>query len=573
MNILNRFKLFLMKDSENNILYTLWGLCTISIIWIFFMFPNYISDKPQYYTELLLVNAQILATIFAITTSFAIFGLQYVSQDLSPRIMNYFIKSKEFLLFFGSYGIGIILNLFVVSFPKIIALSTFIYLSLIILISCLFLLIFYLKFMIRGIQLKTIIDSVKKNIPNDFGSIIVQRELILNRSAIVLNDPFIEFEQIIIRAIRNNDHTSFSYCLQQICALNFKYLEQIQQSDGTPGYKSVWKQTEALQNYFFRYYNQILFEILNQNNERLLDDYIAALLKTTEYLFDLKCNFSIEQFENHFHEIGKLIIDKNYYRFSSNYFNAAYHLLETEFLNLPSGNDLSLYENIHNAIDIPRMSERDKDLWYFGETTHDRFFSELDFILKLAERVKFEEFFSIFSFLNYKLEKLVILSIKKTDNDTFRSVLVSNLFNSQIRIYECALRKQTNSGLNLIFFLKEISDNPDKYDITSLQNLILKLFSDLGGLSVKYYDATGISCIGRAVRFLIHKYPDFSSSLVDLLILCSETVRQSQDNKKNFIQNQIIRELISIKHHNKEKIETINRKIDSELVNLPPIQQ
>jgi hypothetical protein len=561
----NTLKRFFLVNSENNILYTIFGLITLCIIGIYLIHPDVLSNNTQYDAQILLVNVQILATILAITTSFTILGLQYVSQDLTPRIMSYYIKSKEFLFFFGLYGFGIISNLFVASFPKIISPSQFLCISYLLLVFCIFSLIIYLKFLIIGLQSTTIIENIEKNIPVNFQERIIRLEGPRKAFRISSNDPFVELEQIIIRSIRNNDYTTFSYCLQRIVSLNYGYLKKIGLLNVDSGYSEVWKKTYALQNYFLRLYNQIRFEIINQNNERFLIEYLQSITFIISYLFELKSDASIEQLDNQFEEIGKLIVEKKYCSVCPEYGYALSDLLELEFSNLPSGNMSPIYSD--PIFDINTLSEKEKDLWYFGERTHSHFFSELSFCTDLIEKGHSEEFYSIFFSIIHTIEQLIITSFKNPYNEVFRRALLYRLFITYLKIHEIALKNNGFSDNHLSLLLMDINYKPQEYGVAFLKDILLEFFRAQGDLSIKYDDPSGIRGIGVGSRFLIHHFPDITSGLVDLLIEYSKKIPQAKELKKVSLQL-IKEELKSIKSLNKQNIKEINRKIDDTIIQM-----
>jgi hypothetical protein len=515
--------------------------------------------------QILLTNAQILATILAITLSFTIVGLQLVSEDLNPKFLIYHLKSKDFIGFFVYYTFGIISNILVASFPNIVDSSKFLIISNGILLICLIFLLVYLLFIIRGIQPISIINNIGKNIPSTFDETIIRREERRYPYIAALNDPFIELEQITIRSIRKNDYFSFVYCLRVIANFNFIYLNKLNSLPTDQGYRDIWRDTTALQNYFLRIYDQILIEILVQNNERFLNEYVNYLVRVTEYLYKLKCEHAIEPLEKDLEDIGKEIIDRKYYRSIRNYLNALEKIIDTEFSILPSGANSIYYSD--NAPDINTMSEREKDLWYFDDKLLERFFAKLSFFVKIAGRVQTEDFNYVFFNLNYKVEELVIESLKKDFIEKLRTWMIRTLLINHLQIHEIALKNKAQSDRGLDRLFMNISRSPKDYNVLPIKGLIIDYYSEIAELSLKYDDPWGFSGLGVASRVSIRLYPAIASELVDIMISCSKRLRQNGIVTKINIQD-IKHELVSIKRQNKQNVIEINKKIDEEIVNI-----
>jgi hypothetical protein len=567
MEMFSLLKRFFLKNLENYIIYILWGL-TLLLIIDSYLSPTPITAGLQNNVQILLTNAQILATILAITLSFTIFGFQLVS-DLNPKILIYYIKSKDFISFFGYYVFGIISNILVASFPNNIVIdsSKFLIISNGILLICLILLLVYLLFIIRGIQPISIINNIGKNIPSTFDEVIIRREERRYPYIAALNDPFIELEQITIRSIRKNDYFSFVSCLRVFANFNFVYLKRLNNLPTDQGYRYIWGDTIALQNYFLRIYDQILIEILVQNNERFLNEYVNYLVKVTEYLYNLKCDHAIEAVEKDLEDIGKEIIDRKYYRSIRNYLSALEKIIDTEFSLLPSGANSFYYDD--NAPDINAMSEKEKDLVYFDDTLLERFFAKLSFFVKLAGRVQTEEFNYIFFNLNHKIEELMIESFKKDFNEKLRMWMIRSLLINHLQIHEITLKNKAHSDRGLDHLFMYISRSPKDCNILPIKSLIISYYSEIAELSLKYDDSWGLSGIGVASRVSIRLYPAIASELVDIMINCSKRLRQKGKEKITNINIQDIRqELVSIERQNKDGFMEITNKIDEELRNI-----
>ncbi|MDD1691515.1 MAG: DUF2254 domain-containing protein [Methanoregula sp.] len=563
MKLIQKVKFLLFRESDNFLIFTLFGLVVLLVICIYTIFPNLLSNNTENDTEILIVNAQILSTIFAIIASFAILGLQFVSQDLTPRIMRNFINSKEISFFFGLYIFTIISNLFVATFPKIIDPSKFLIISYILFVFCIFSLIPSLKSIIQSIQPIRIIKNIEINIPETYYKEIISREKFPINQYDSLNDPFIDLEQIAIRSIRNNDHALFNYCIQRIAVLNIKYLEELKKIPTDNGYIEVGRDVYILQNYFLKIYDQLIFEILNQNNSCFLNELLNWLFPILENLITLKANEEIESFERKYEEIGKTLVKRKYHQYSSNYFYIITDFLELLFTYLPSGNDSLIYSD--EIPDRQNRSKKEIDLWLFGEKMHNLFFRELSFFIKLVDQIgSDEEFEHAYYSFDSCINKLLIDSFKGNYNEKFRRFLIYQLLFAYIQIHEISLKNKIISVLDLGQFLLDISRHPENYDLLPFKNQFIGFFKRTGELSVEYENALSLSSIGIASRVLIKQYPSIVSELVDILINCSSKIRQKEKHSDYYIRT-VRDQLTSIKHYNKNNVVEINDKIDSEI--------
>lgn len=569
MEIPAPLKKFLLRDSDDNLLFTLFGLVTLCIFFIHIIAPNNLSNNFHDDIGILVDNAQILATIFAITTSFTILGLQYVSQEFTPKIMQYVLKSKKFQLYFGLYAIGIISNLFVASFPKIIDPSKFLFCSYIILVFCILFLFDLVKSLVSSVQPIRLIKEIEMGIPDNFHETIISR---LNGPILydyILIDPFYDLEQIVIRSIRKNDHATFSLSFQRIIFFNRRYLKKMEKLSVDHGYIELWRKTGAIQKYFFRIYDQILVEIIAQNNERFLGEYSSLLYTITESHFKLKNDYSIEQFEKIFEEIGRLIIEKRFHRSGKIYFVNVLKVLEIEFAHLSTGDTyLGFSETFPNINDL---SKKESDLLIYDRKVQSRFDEELTFFVKLASHISSDDEFNyVFGYLNSTIETLIINSFDHNFNERFKQYILYRLFSSHLSVQKMSLNNGRVNVDALGSFIMSISGNPEKYNIVPIKDLFVDYFKGIGRLALEFDDYYSLGSIAIASRVLIGEYPSVVSELVDILIDCSKVIRQNGDTTKINIQD-VKRELDSIKRFNKNNIVEINTKIDTEIIQIDAV--
>lgn len=551
-----------LNNVDYRIIFTIPAIITILILYVKFQFPALFSIDPQNSQDVLIAIAQILATILAITTSFTILGLQYVSQGLSPRVMKYIVYSKEIFLFFTIYLISIISSVFIASFPTIIRPGDFIYISIILLVWCLFSLIVSLISIVENMQIPKIVNIIIKKVPDNYDEILLQNLQSTSTPALDIQDPFIDIEQIIIRSIRNNDIQSFRSGLSNITSSYIIYLKKILENSRNSDFQENQRKANALHSFFFRIYKRIFFEIIQQNNEALLIDYLSDLLKIFIQMLENKSEFSVIEIKNLFEEIWFLILERKFQGASFSYMDTLSKVLKTEFSSLPSGDYLLSY---WKKIPITgTITERDSHFLYFGERTLDWLISDLDFLVKLSSAVKDERFHYVFHASNSIISEMITRTIKRTDNEKFRRDFTSRLLNNSIKIYKLALEKGSSVHSFPVGFISQFYRNPQEYDILPLKDLFITYFKIIGAISIKYKITSGIHDIGFASGMLFEHFPEISNELVDILIEISKKERLNEKDGR-IIVTEIRQQLNFIKQQNKLRIKEIDEKIDSEI--------
>lgn len=103
------FQKLLQYDENKILIFSVLLIIAFIVLTVLNIFPSF--NEIEMPINVLTTNAQILATIFAITISLTLIGLQYLSQSLTPRIMELFLKSKFIYGLLLSYVFSIAANL------------------------------------------------------------------------------------------------------------------------------------------------------------------------------------------------------------------------------------------------------------------------------------------------------------------------------------------------------------------------------------------------------------------------------------------------------------------------------
>lgn len=547
---------------ESKLLLRSGGALIFLFLIIAYVYPHSFSNNLDRPTDVLATNATILATIFAITISLTILGLQYLSESLTPRIVDSFIKTKFIAGLLFSYIFSILINIFVISFP-IIEAKNFVYYSYLLLIWCVFYLASYLFYMIRKIQPTSALYEIEKQIPVGYDKIIIHK---FNQRLINLpdeQDKFIDLEQIVIKTIKNNDFFSFRACLDLLFKKQIIFLSNIlkNEPDNERGYDQIHEDAESISLYFLRIQKQIYFEILREKNERFLLHYAKEITEIIKLLLRLKAIRPLRELNDHFNDIGLQIIDKKLHSTFQFYCNLLDGIAKEEFLNIPGGNQLSQFQD--TMIPYNTLSKKERDERSLGGIIHDYFsLDRLKFFEDFSAKASDKGYEDIIVSVKHSLSELLDLAIKKDDNKKMQNWLIWRILNSLNKIHDYSLTKNIDTRffglLELHYIIESLKDDET---INSIGIPITKFYCDGAINTIKKDYFSGLWELGVDGRFLVSKYPQITEIVVDSLIECLKIV--SEDNKFEKINKEmVVNELNSLKKWNEPKHKNIEDKID-----------
>lgn len=231
--------------------------------------------------------AQILATIFAITISLSLLGVEYFSQELTPRIIPSLIKSKFIQLIVASY----VLSIPIVLFSKY-SLQGPLQLALIfsLLIWALCCLLSYVVFI--GMRLNPVNQArfLRKQLPEDFDSSILGK---MRRGTIGIDDSddrIIDIQNIILHAISKRNIFTFVQWLGLVFTIENEYLSKrfIKYRKEPSPHGDIFEEMGIISSYFGFIHSLLLSEIQNKDNSRFLRPYVHLLELRAERAIRMK---------------------------------------------------------------------------------------------------------------------------------------------------------------------------------------------------------------------------------------------------------------------------------------------
>ena len=289
-------------------------LAGIISVGAFLLLPHlihlYPSNDTNQTSALLLSNSEILTTIFAITVSVTLIGVQYLAQTYTPRSIKDYFKEPFFAGFVALYIFSILFNLTIGSFPATFSQSTFVFLSFILLFFCLLYLVAYPFHEISKIQPEHVLERISSCIPKNLFEIISTNPYRSNEVNSA-REPFIVLEQMTIQSIRNNDYEIYKQCLYCLTATTLKLIDQAKEEyHKTKNEDLLAERTDEIVQFSYRLFDQLKIEAFQTKNEIflivLLEDleiYITRLheakaIRALDYVYQLYNSIGAFSFEN-----------------------------------------------------------------------------------------------------------------------------------------------------------------------------------------------------------------------------------------------------------------------------------
>jgi len=519
------------------------------------LFPKVLFNAdPVTSRDALLINAQILATIFAITVSFTLLGFQFLSQAYTTRLLKEFIKDKVLWFFLLIYPSTILLNIFAASFPLVLSPQTLVFYSFILLSYCLGVLVVYVFHLTKKLQPEIIIFDIGQEMTEDFLDHIASEPFgprIIGKK----DEPAIAFEQFTIKSIENNDFFSYLKGLRLLSDITEGFMKKISiESDSEK--KSFRLQAFVL--YFLRFLEQIQNEAFSRGREEFLTYLCDYLLELTRQLWEAKSTRAIADVYGVFESIWlkgvenrlRLLLD----RFS--YF--LHRLIEIElkilkekaFIDLSPEEHAKLTANERNEIAVNEI---------LLENLHWRRPRFLKEICILASEKKLNE---IVRAVNSSFSDMLdaVLKIESENKKRWLTYIIVNAMKE-------AHFKSVDNGISETTFTTgmlhyKIESIVDPNLLKTQGKWITEQFCRMSLYSIeKGYYYGEILFLGINGRYLVLKYPEVADVIVDALGKSLEITSKYADENKEIATDLIIKELKSLEHWNNHPHEEITKKI------------
>jgi len=480
--------------------------------------PSHFVSNLESPKSVIQTNAQILATIFAITISLTLLGLEYYSQRLTPRLAKSVLQSTFIKLLLVSYTMSIIADVAVASFfPD--SVNSFLLYSFLALAWCLIYLVAYLYNLIRRLQPGNQMDMIERSIPKDFSQEIVQKHRRGRIQGTDERDRFIDIQKIIIRTVRENDIYLFGEWVRLLFGKEHSYLKEIRSREQEGDQTLSGDEAQAISSYFLHLQQQIYQEILNTNNIGFLNSYIGNISNVVLQLVGMRQGGWLNGATSHFDEIGMKIVSNEYDSLFQAYGNALQTIAEAEIASIPREEKHLVWNDAYRNMNDLSEEEYKERAWY--RSSRDAFRHRLSFLEGFAEEAIGRGYDEPVR-LSLQICTKFLQEAVEEESKPFRNFFANNSLQSQKRIHDNAVR----NGIAVSFFwpigLGDILETMDPDKAEEIGVGLTELYCDSAVLAVENDVWNGYHDLGVLGRTVIERSPKIVLEVIDALEECLE---------------------------------------------------
>lgn len=533
------------------------GIVLLLILGSSIIFPDIFVSEPESPENVLRTNAQILATIFAITISLTLLGLEYYSRRLTPRVARSVLQSNFIKLLLASYILSIAANVAVLSFFADRAGSFLLY-SFLALAWCLLYLVAYLYNLIRRLQPRSQLDIIERSIPDNFPKEIVQKYRQGRIRGTDQRDRFVDIQKIIIRTVRENDIYLFGEWMSLLFGKELEYLEDVQErkEQGDPTLSD--DEAEAISGYFLHLQRQIYQEMLNRDSVEFLNAYIANISDVVIQLIEMREAGWMNEIIEHFDKIGMDIVENEYESVFQSYDDALQEVAEAELASIPRKKKHIVLNDAYKGMDELSDEEHDERMWFMS--SRGVFTDRLSFLEDYAEAAV-ERGFERPVRTALQICTEYVQEALDEEVDPFSNFFANNTLRRQKRIHDNAIQH----GVEVPFFwpigLGDIIETMDPDEVDDIGVGLAELFCDSAVLAVENDVWKGYHDLGVLGRTVLDRYPEVALVVVDALEDCLERVSKEEE-REHVTWKMIIEQLHSLHEWQEHSHEEINERIE-----------
>ncbi|ELY59293.1 DUF2254 family protein [Natronococcus jeotgali] len=533
------------------------GIALLLILGASIFVPGVFVSEPESPENVLRMNAQILATIFAITISLTLLGLEYYSRRLTPRIAKSVLQSTFIKLLLTSYVLSIAANVAVLSFFADWA-GFFLLYSFLALVWCLLYLIAYLYNLIRWLQPRSQLEIIERSILDSFPREIVQKYRQGRIRGTDQRDRFVDIQKIIIRTVRENDIYLFGEWMDLLFGKEIEYLEDVQErkEQGDPTLSN--DEAEAISNYFLHLQRQIYQEILNTDSVEFLNAYIVNISHVIIQLIEIREAGWMNEVIEHFNKTGIDIVENEYESVFQSYGDALQEVAEAEIASMPRKKKHIVLNDAYKGMDELSDEEHDERMWFIS--SRDMFTDRLSFLEDYAEAATERNFkrpvrTALQICTEYVQEAL------DEEVDPFSNLFINNTLRRQKRIHDNAVEH----GVEVSFFwpigLGDIIETLDPDEVDDIGVGLVELFCDSAVLAVENDVWNGYHDLGVLGRTVMDRHPEVVLVVVDALEECLERVPEDEE-RDHVTCDMIIEQLHSLYEWQEHSHKEVNERIE-----------
>ena len=560
-----RFTFQNYQKLKNKILPLTAGKCLVSIgcvlLAVFLFSPFYSQVYGNYVnpTQIFVTYSQLLTTIFAITVSITLLGIQYLAQRYTPRSIRQYFNDPFFAGFIGVYLFAIFLNLLVTSFSQFLPLSLFVFPSFLLLIFCLFYLVAYPFNVIKKLQPSETLKRIDASVPRNLFEIVTENRFWSDKVSDSKKESFIVLEQVIIQSIRNNDYISYVTCLDYFMKISFDLIEVAKKEYvDKKDLDLLASRTDSILDFIYRLFEQVKTEVFQTKNGLFILSLLYRVEKIIIWLHSAKGIRALRYVYDLHETIGRDFIKADFESLIEEYCRSIERLAEVEI----KATEVEVSPFELQPIDYDKQTDTQKKEQAFNRIMYDYFESRrLNNLVETVKRAS-EKGFSFAVYFLMSIYSDIYDKVIELKNPKMLGFLIQRVTWSLIDAYKYAAKNsihESDAILGRLDYKVEAIDKrglPPKYS-----EFLARNFCELALLNIEKDDFGAIMTLGWKGRVLVKKHPSLALIILETLGKALEKVDKGEGFERVSKQN-IKTEIESIQKFNENNYRAIKEKVD-----------
>lgn len=546
------------------------GKCLVGIgcilLAVFLLSPFYSKVYGNYANpvSILVTYSQLLTTIFAITVSITLLGIQYLAQRYTPRSIRQYFSDLFFVGFIGVYLFAISLSLLLISFSQLLPASLFVFPSFLLLLFCLFYLVAYPFNMVKRLQPSETLKRIDARVPKNLFKLVTENRFWSNRVSDSKKEPFIVLEQVIIQSIRNNDHLSYVKCLEYFTEITSGLIEKANKEYiNKKDLDLLASRTDSILNLIYRFFEQVKTEVFQAKNGLFILGLLYRIEKIIIWLHSAKGIRALRHVYDLHEAIGRYSIKADFESLTEEYCRSIERLTKVEMK--ATEVEVSPFE-LHQT-DYSRLTEAQKKELSFNTIMYEYFERRrLDNLVETIEQVS-EKGFEFAVYLLLSLYSDIYDKVVELKNPRMLRFLTQRVTWSLNEAYKHASERNIHESHAVLGYLEYKVEKIKKLGLSDeYSEFLAKAFCELSLLNIEKDDYGAIHDLGVQGRVLVREYPSIALIILETLGKALEKVSKNKYFEKLSTQN-IRTEIESIQKWNKSNHKAIKEKVDQLLEN------
>lgn len=531
------------------------------VLLVIFLFSPLYSQVYNNYADsssILVIYSQILTTIFAITVSITLLGIQYLAQRYTPRSTRQYFNDPFFAGFIGVYLFAISLNLLVASFSQFLPTSFFVFPSFLLLLFCFFYLVAYPFNVIKKLQPSETLKRIEASVPRNLFEIVTEHRFWSNEVSDSKKEPFIVLEQVIIQSIRDNDYISYVMCLDYFMKISFDLIEEAKREHvDKKDLDLLASRTDSILDFTYRLFEQLRVEAFQTKNMLFI---IALLHRIEEMIILLHSAKGIRALRHAYdlyETIGRDSIKADLEPLTDEYCLSMDRLAKVEIKATEA--EVFIFElQPTDLIDRTEAQRKERTFnWIMYEYFEGRRLNNLEDTVKRTSEKEFR--FSVFVLLSiytHIYDKIIELK-----NPRMLGFLLERVTWSLNDAYKHAVENRVHESNTILGSLQYKVEEIEEHGLSEeYSRFLARDFCELALLDVEKDDYGAVMTLGVQGRVMAEKHPSIALIILETLGKALEKVGKGGFERVN--KQNIQTEIESIQKFNKNNHTSIKEKVD-----------